>query len=106
MGLMKEIYTEAQLQLGDGAKPEEIRARAEEIRSDFRSWLDEHREADFEAFVKYCIDNTIDCCAECGSPEVGEVGCGDEGWTVCPDCQTVEGKTYGMNPFEYERKFG
>lgn len=29
-------------------------------------------------------------CAECDSPDIGEVSCGDEGWTVCRDCRSVE----------------
>lgn len=32
----------------------------------------------------------IEICAECSSPEIREVGAGDEGWTVCPDCGSVE----------------
>jgi lysyl-tRNA synthetase class I len=30
-------------------------------------------------------------CAQCGSIEAHEVGHGDEGWTVCPDCGSIEG---------------
>jgi hypothetical protein len=29
-------------------------------------------------------------CAQCDSPDIGEVHAGDEGWTVCQDCQSVE----------------
>ena len=29
-------------------------------------------------------------CAQCGSPSIGEVSAGDEGWTVCRDCGSVE----------------
>jgi hypothetical protein len=32
----------------------------------------------------------IRCCAECYSPDAHEVSAGDEGWTICPDCQSVE----------------
>jgi hypothetical protein len=41
----------------------------------------------------YFEDMNVECiptCAECGSTEIGEVSCGDEGWTVCRDCQSVE----------------
>jgi hypothetical protein len=39
-------------------------------------------------------DGTLECiptCAQCGSFEAKEVAAGDEGWTVCPDCRSVEG---------------
>jgi len=29
-------------------------------------------------------------CAECGSSSIGEQGYGDEGWTVCEDCRSIE----------------
>ena len=29
-------------------------------------------------------------CSQCGSFEIGEVRAGDEGWTVCQDCRSVE----------------
>lgn len=32
----------------------------------------------------------IGLCAVCGSTDVGERSCGDEGWTVCGDCGSVE----------------
>lgn len=32
----------------------------------------------------------IQVCAECESPDAREVSYGDEGLTVCPDCQSVE----------------
>lgn len=32
----------------------------------------------------------IGLCTQCGSTEIGEVGVGDEGWTVCRDCNAVE----------------
>lgn len=35
-------------------------------------------------------DLIIEVCAVCHSPEVGEQSCGDEGWTVCQDCQSIE----------------
>jgi len=37
----------------------------------------------------------IPTCAECGSEEIGEISSGDEGWTVCLSCRSVEqGYTY------------
>jgi hypothetical protein len=38
-------------------------------------------------------DMELEChaiCAECNSPEIGEVSFGDDGVTVCPDCQSIE----------------
>ncbi len=32
----------------------------------------------------------IPTCTECGSREIGEVSSGDEGWTVCQACRSVE----------------
>lgn len=32
----------------------------------------------------------IGLCAVCGSTEIGEQQAGDEGWTVCDDCGSVE----------------
>ena len=32
----------------------------------------------------------IGLCAVCGSPEIGERCAGDEGWTVCDDCGSIE----------------
>lgn len=32
----------------------------------------------------------LNFCAVCLSPECQEVGYGDEGWTVCPDCGSIE----------------
>ena len=39
--------------------------------------------ADYEEDVRVC--------AECGSDNIGEHFAGDEGWTICEDCRTVEG---------------
>lgn len=41
-------------------------------------------------------------CAECGSGEIGEVSSGDEGWTVCQSCQSVEQGYRYVNLKEYE----
>lgn len=32
----------------------------------------------------------VDVCAVCDSSEIGEVSAGDEGWTVCQDCGSIE----------------
>ena len=32
----------------------------------------------------------VPTCAECGSYDIGEKFRGDEGWTICDDCQAVE----------------
>jgi len=32
----------------------------------------------------------VSFCACCESPECREIGCGDESWTVCPDCGAIE----------------
>lgn len=41
-------------------------------------------------------------CGQCGSGEVGEVGSGDEGWTVCQSCRSVEGGYEYVNLRKYE----
>lgn len=35
-------------------------------------------------------DEVVPICAECLSEKIGEVSSGDEGWTVCSDCGSVE----------------
>ena len=42
-------------------------------------------------------------CAECDSPNAREVSYGDEGWTICPDCQSVEQGYRYVNLQEWER---
>lgn len=32
----------------------------------------------------------VSCCAVCESPNCREIAAGDEGWTHCPDCNSVE----------------
>jgi hypothetical protein len=44
-------------------------------------------------------------CAECGSDEVGEVSCGDEGWTVCQACQSVEQGYIYLSKRRFEQRF-
>lgn len=46
----------------------------------------------------------VPICAHCGSEDIGEVGYGDEGWTVCQDCQTVEGGYKYITVEEYEKR--
>jgi hypothetical protein len=41
-------------------------------------------------------------CAECDSTDVGEIHHGDEGWTVCQSCQSVESGYRYVNLREYE----
>lgn len=40
-------------------------------------------------------------CAVCGSSEIGEVQAGDEGLTVCQDCQSIEQGYKYLNKREY-----
>lgn len=42
-------------------------------------------------------------CAECSSPDAREVSYGDEGWTVCPSCQSIEQGYRYVSALEYER---
>jgi hypothetical protein len=44
----------------------------------------------------------VTVCGECWSGEIGEVSAGDEGWTVCRNCQTIEGPTEEITMEEYE----
>ena len=44
----------------------------------------------------------VGICKECRSLNIGEQHCGDEGWTVCRDCQTVEGGYLYVTPEEAE----
>ena len=49
---------------------------------------------------------TIEChalCGECGSASIGSVSSGDEGWTVCDSCRSIEGKIEYVNYREYEK---
>jgi hypothetical protein len=41
-------------------------------------------------------------CAQCDSPDIGEVSCGDEGWTVCQSCRSVEQGYRYVNLREFE----
>jgi len=41
-------------------------------------------------------------CAECSSPDAREISYGDEGWTVCPSCQSVEQGYRYVSLREYE----
>ena len=34
---------------------------------------------------------SVEVCAECGCEDMETVSSGDEGWTICEDCRTVEG---------------
>ena len=35
-------------------------------------------------------EEDVDVCAECGSTEIGEKSVGDEGWTICDECNAIE----------------
>jgi hypothetical protein len=48
---------------------------------------------------------TYALCAQCDSTDIGEVGYGDEGLTVCSDCQSVEQGYKYVNKREFERMF-
>jgi hypothetical protein len=41
-------------------------------------------------------------CACCGSISIGELGCGDESWTVCKGCGAVEQGYKYLNLIDYE----
>ena len=41
-------------------------------------------------------------CKQCGSADIAERSYGDEGWTVCDSCQSVEGGYVYVNKREYE----
>lgn len=44
----------------------------------------------------------IATCAVCDSTEIGEVSKGDEGWTVCQDCGSVEQGYKYISQRQYE----
>ncbi len=46
----------------------------------------------------------IATCGECGSLDIGEVQAGDEGWTVCQGCQTIEGGYKYITEAEAQRR--
>ena len=60
------------------------------------------------SFLRIDIDNMdIDCfalCKMCESPDIGEVGYGDEGWTVCQECGSVEQGYIYVNQRELEER--
>lgn len=41
-------------------------------------------------YVEDATEASYAFCAECDSDEIGEVSAGDEGWTVCRACRSVE----------------
>jgi len=47
-------------------------------------------------------EDTIRVCDWCHG-EVSEVGCGDEGWSVCQDCGATEAGDTEMTVSEYEK---
>jgi len=42
-------------------------------------------------------------CSQCNSSNIGEKSVGDEGWTVCSDCGSIEQGYKFVNLIEYER---
>lgn len=51
------------------------------------------------------INWAIEChavCGECGSISLKGIGAGDESWTVCESCQTVEGSVDYVNYVDAE----
>jgi hypothetical protein len=52
----------------------------------------------FENVVEKCYP----VCRECSSPDIGEKSAGDESFTVCDSCQTVEGGYAYISRAEYE----
>ena len=40
------------------------------------------------------MSNLVRICGECDFETGSDVCLGDEGWTICPECRTVEGDTY------------
>lgn len=48
-----------------------------------------------QEYIRVCVD-----CSEA----VNEVHAGDEGWTVCPGCGNIEGKTTEITLDEYEAR--
>lgn len=53
----------------------------------------------------WTLDN-YPICAECESTEIGEIGHGDEQWTVCPDCRSVEQGYIYLNKRQFETLVG
>ncbi len=48
-------------------------------------------------------EETITVCKSCGEA-TEEKSIGDEGWTVCPGCKTIEGDTEEITLEEYENR--
>lgn len=54
--------------------------------------------------MRYYFEETVATCAMCDSLDIGEVRAGDEGWTVCQDCGSIEqGYTY-LTEYQAEKK--
>lgn len=48
---------------------------------------------------------TVQVCLECdGTEEVKNVSAGDESWSVCHSCRSVEGRTEHITESEYEKR--
>lgn len=47
---------------------------------------------------------TVTVCSECdGRTEMEHVSSGDECWSVCPNCRTIEGNTHEISLWDFER---
>ena len=47
-------------------------------------------------------EETILLCTECLTGELNTLWSGDEGWNVCPECNSVEGGYFELSLDEYE----
>ena len=47
----------------------------------------------------------IQACKECDSTEVGEQSAGDESWTICRSCQSVEQGTYAVYEDDHGERY-
>lgn len=56
----------------------------------------------FSLHIEDWTAETYALCAECVSDEIGEQHCGDEGWTVCRNCRSVEQGYKYVNKRVYE----
>ena len=54
--------------------------------------------------VSYCCgssyEENVRICGHCSSFEIGEEFAGDEGWTVCRECNAIEGEEDYINVCE------
>lgn len=53
--------------------------------------------------IEDTVSELYPICAQCDSPEIGEKGVGDESWTICDSCLSVEQGYKYVNLIDYER---